>query len=81
MNNRHARIFDSIGWVGTALIIGGYGIFATGIVPEATLYHILNCIGSLCMVVLTYYRRIWQAVVINSSFALFALIAIGRNYL
>lgn len=78
---KHARTLDGIGWVGTALIIGGYGMYATGIVSDVMVYHILNFIGSLCMVALTYYRKLWQPVVINSSFALFALIAIIRNYL
>lgn len=78
---RNSIILDMIGWAGTLLIIGGYGGYATGVISDAIIYHIFNLFGSLGVLALSGYRRIWQPVVINGCFALFAFIAIIRHYL
>lgn len=78
---RNSIILDAIGWAGTVLVIGGYGAYAIGLISDAVIYHIFNLFGSLGVLAISTYRRIWQPVVINSCFALFALIAIIRHYL
>lgn len=78
---KKSQLLDAIGWVGTALIIGGYGLYTTGITPDIIVYHVLNFIGSIGVIAISYYRKIWQPVVINGSFAIFALIAIVRHFL
>ena len=72
------KLLDILGWVGTALILIGYGLFTTNIVPDVIVYHILNLIGSVGVAAISYHRRVWQPVVINVTFAVFALIAIVR---
>lgn len=78
---RNSIILDAIGWAGTVLVIGGYGAYAIGLISDVVIYHIFNLFGSLGVLAISTYRRIWQPVVINSCFALFALIAIIRHYL
>lgn len=75
---KYDKLLDILGWVGTALILIGYGLFTTNIVPDVIVYHILNLIGSIGVAAISYHRKVWQPVVINVTFAIFALIAIVR---
>lgn len=75
------QILDILGWVGTALVLGGYGLYTFGIVPDIMVYHYLNFIGSLGVIAISLYRRAWQPAVINICMAFFALVAIIRHFL
>lgn len=77
---KYDKLLDILGWVGTALILLGYGLFTTGIVPDVIIYHILNLLGSIGVAAISYSRKVWQPVVINVTFAIFALIAITRHF-
>jgi hypothetical protein len=78
---KYDKLLDILGWVGTAFILTGYGLYSTGIVPDVIVYHILNFIGSIGVATISYHRKVWQPVVINVTFALFALVAILRHFL
>lgn len=78
---KYDKLLDILGWVGTALILAGYGLFTTGIVPDVIVYHCLNLLGSVGVAAISYRRKVWQPVVINVTFAVFALIAILRHFL
>ena len=75
---KYDKTLDILGWVGTALILLGYGLYSTGVVPDVIVYHWLNLIGSIGVAAISYRRKVWQPVVINVTFAVFALIAIIR---
>ena len=75
---KYDKLLDILGWVGTTLILLGYGLYSTGVVPDVIVYHWLNLIGSIGVAAISYRRKVWQPVVINVTFALFALIAIIR---
>lgn len=77
---KYDKILDILGWIGTALILTGYGLFTTGIVPDVIVYHILNLLGSIGVAAISYYRKVWQPVVINVTFSIFALVAIIRHF-
>lgn len=72
---------EVIGWAGTVLILVGYAMFSTGIIPDVMVYHILNLIGSIGVAALSYHRRIWQTAIINTAFAFFAAVALLRTLL
>ena len=78
---KNEKLLDIIGWIGTALVLGGYGLYTLGIVPDIMVYHYLNFIGSLGVIAISSYRRAWQPVTINAFMAFFALIAIIRHWL
>lgn len=75
---KYDKVLDILGWIGTALILTGYGLYSTGIVPDVIVYHYLNLLGSVGVAAISYRRKVWQPVVINVTFAVFALIAIVR---
>ena len=77
---KYDKLLDILGWIGTALILIGYGLFTTGIVPDVIVYHCLNLLGSIGVAAISYSRKVWQPVVINVTFAIFALIAIARHF-
>jgi hypothetical protein len=78
---KYDKLLDVLGWIGTALILIGYGLFTTGIVPDVIVYHCLNLTGSIGVAAISYHRKVWQPVVINVTFSVFALIAIIRHFL
>lgn len=69
---------ETIAWIGTGLILLGYGLFSIGAFPDPTPYHIMNLFGSIAVALIAHRRRDWQPFVINACFAIFALVAIGR---
>ena len=69
---------EIIAWIGTALILLGYGLFSFGLLPSAIPYHILNLLGSIAVAAISYRRHVWQPFIINACFALFAAIALIR---
>ena len=77
---KYDKLLDILGWVGTALILIGYGLFTTGIVPNVIVYHFLNLIGSVGVAAISYRRKVWQPVVINITFAIFAIVAITKYF-
>lgn len=76
-----SKLIDIAGWIGAALIIIGYGLYATGIIPDIIIYHLLNLFGSIGVAAISYYRKVWQPAIINTCFAVFATIAVIRHFL
>ncbi|NCU37724.1 hypothetical protein EOL96_01515 [Candidatus Saccharibacteria bacterium] len=74
----HNPALEAVGWVGTALILVGYGAFSTGFIADVGVYHTFNFIGSFGVGILSFYRRVWQPFIINIAFASFAIIALFR---
>lgn len=75
------KLIDYLAWIGTVCILVGYGLFSTGLVPDPLTYHILNCVGSIAVALISWRRKIWQPFVINAVFATLAFIAIIRTVL
>ena len=78
---RKEQLINAAAWVGTAMILTGYGLFSTGLVPEPLPYHVLNLFGSVAVGYISYRRKVWQPAVINTVFAILAAIAIIRAFL
>ena len=78
---KHARLLDTIGWIGTVLILGGYGLYSLGVISDVMVFHYCNLAGSLGVATISAYRRVWQPFVINICMGLFATIAIIRHFL
>jgi hypothetical protein len=75
------RLIDIAAWIGTAAILTGYALFTTGLIPDPFVYHVLNMLGSVAVGYISYRRKVWQSVVINTVFAVLAAIAILRTIL
>ncbi len=77
-NKKIFSALEIIAWIGTVLILAGYGLFSLGVFSNALPYHILNLLGSVAVAAISYRRKVWQPFVINACFALFAAVAIVR---
>lgn len=62
------------------MVLAGYGLFTTGIIPDVMVYHALNLFGSLGVGAISYYRKVWQPFIINATFAVFACVALARHF-
>lgn len=77
--NNVSALLEYAGWMGVTLVVGSYGLLATGIIPTPTVfYHSLVFAGSLAVAVLSYTRHDYQPAVLNTLFCILAFIAIIR---
>lgn len=68
-------------WIGTGLILSGYGLFSLGLLPAVEIYHAMNLVGSITVATIAFHRRVWQLFVLNCAFAAFASFAILKELL
>lgn len=69
---------ELLGWVGTALVLGGYILLSTGVIGNDPLYHGMMLFGSIGVALISYRQRAWQPFALNVAFALAAFYAILR---
>ena len=70
--------FTLIGWLGTLMILGGYlGGVMDWIKPTSFLALCLNLLGSTLLVIQLTHLSVWNGVMLNSVWAIIALIGIG----
>lgn len=76
------KIYEVIGWVGTAMIIFAYLLVSFGLLsPESISYQLLNLVGAGGVLIIGLFRRIYQTVVIEAfwiAIAFFALLKIFK---
>ena len=72
------KFYETIGWIGTVLVLASYALLSTGIVEANLLYHAMVGSGSIGVALISYKKRVWQPFIINVVFFSFALIAVLR---
>ena len=70
---------ETLGWIGTVGVLSSYALLSTGIIDSSSLlYHSLLGIGSAGLAIVTYRHRAFQSFVVNITFTLLAVLALGR---
>ncbi|HEX7042739.1 MAG TPA: hypothetical protein VF189_05810 [Patescibacteria group bacterium] len=70
-------IIETFGWYGTVAIIGAYALISFNLIKSASLfYQILNLTGALGIITVSYYKKVFQSVVLNLIWGIVAIIAI-----
>ncbi len=70
---------EIIGWAGAGMILGSYVLTSLEVLsPSATLIIVLNLVGGIGVVVVSYRHRNWQPLAINTIWAIIALVALVR---
>ena len=70
---------EIIGWVGMVLIVCAYASVSFNILdPQSSSYQIMNLVGALGIVYISFKRRAYPPGVLNIIWALIALVAIIR---
>jgi hypothetical protein len=78
------EVIDVLGWTGAVLILTAYALISFKKVEgNSVKYQLLNIIGSIFLVINTYYYGAIPSTLVNivwAIIAVFALLAIGRKY-
>ncbi len=73
---------EIFGWYGAAAIIVAYGLSSFLILsPDSFWYQFLNLTGALGIVAVSFYKKTYQPGVLNSVWAIIALIALVKTSL
>lgn len=76
------QVIEIAGWIGVALILGGYYLLATDIINSRSWeYHVMVLVGSAFVGIVSWRKRNYQPVALNVVFVLLALVALIRLYL
>lgn len=72
------KIVDEvIGWIGMSIILLAYVLISFGVLfPSSLLYQILNVIGSIGILYISFKKKAYQPAVLNVIWVIVALIAI-----
>jgi hypothetical protein len=80
--HRHIPGSDMIGWYGMLAILGAYGLVSFELVAaDSVIYQGLNFTGALGLIWIAFHKRATQMVVLNTFWALIALLALGNLFL
>lgn len=80
IKSKRARdAYESLGWIGVALVLGSYALLSLGIVGgNSAPYHAFVLAGSVLVAAISYKKRVYQPAILNTAFALLAAIALAR---
>ncbi len=73
------KILETSGWIGVLLVLSSYGLLSLGIIDgQSLIYHGLILVGSLGLVVISWYKKVFQPAFLNIVFCILAVVAIAR---
>ena len=73
------QIIELFGWYGVVAIVGAYGLVSFDYVAADSLtYQLLNATGALGIMVVSWYKRNYQPVVLNVVWLLIAAVALWQ---
>ena len=56
-----AMLWESIGWISTVLLVGGYALVATRrLDARSPTYHVLNLVGAIGLAAYSLYKVAWR---------------------
>jgi len=67
---------DILGWIGSACVVYAYAMNMYGkLNSNSILYFSLNILGSICLIINTYYHLAYPSMWVNIIWVILALIA------
>jgi hypothetical protein len=70
---------DIVGWIGSAAVVSAYALISLDKVnSRSRVYQVLNLVGSLGLVVNTYYYRAYPSTFVNIVWLVIAALALIR---
>ncbi|MEH6682599.1 MAG: hypothetical protein V7724_18805 [Sediminicola sp.] len=74
-------LYTIIGWIGALVFILAYLLLSLQILSaKKKLYHVLNAIGGICLIINAVHLRDFPNLVVNAVWAVIALGAMGNLY-
>jgi hypothetical protein len=81
-NRQHVTWSEILGWYGMLAIIGAYFLVSFElVVADSVLYQSLNFTGAVGLLWIAFRKRVTQVVVLNTFWALIALLALGNLFI
>ena len=73
-------LIEILGWVGSILIVGSYGLNITGKLSATSKAYVLaNIVGGLFFVVNTYYHKAYPSMLVNVIWVIIAIYMISKK--
>jgi len=73
---------ETIGWYGTIALVAAFAFVSFEVLsPTSLLYQILNGTGALGIVYISFKKKAYQPGVLNSIWAVIALVAIIKMFI
>lgn len=70
-------LIEIFGWYGTIAIILAYGLVSFSVLPSSSIwYQVLNGTGALGVLSISFYKKAFQPAILNTIWAIVAIIAI-----
>ena len=74
-------IIDITGWAGSICVLAAYGMLSTHKVnAHSKLYQALNIIGSLCLIINTFFYSAYPSAFVNIVWLIIAIFALFNIY-
>lgn len=71
-------LIEVIGWLGTALIVGAYGLLSQGVIETGDLYQCMNLAGAIGVGLVCWVKRTWQPFALELVWGIIALLSLLR---
>ena len=73
----NVTLLELVGWYGTIAIVGAYFLNSFQIIETTgAIYQLLNLTGAFGIIAISYYKKVYQSVVLNIIWSMIALIAL-----
>lgn len=77
MEPKKSLLIETIGWYGALGILGAFGLQSLGVLSSGDIaYQAINFTAALGIVAISLYKKVYQLVLMNSIWAIFALYGI-----
>ncbi len=78
---KHYIFIEIFGWIGIILIISAFALVSHEIIsPASATYVLLNGVGSLGVLIVSYVKRVWQPVILNVFWLIISGTALVRLF-
>lgn len=82
MQDNNNRIIVALGWLGGVIVLTAYGLNSAGIIsPNSLIYHFMNIVGSLMLILIAYKEKAYPNVFVNVAWIAIAIISILNIFL
>jgi hypothetical protein len=80
MVNMTAVVVDTIGWIGSAMVVIAYAMNMYGkMAADSPTYYAFNILGSACLILNTIYHQAIPSAVVNIIWVGLAVVALSRK--
>ncbi|MFN7258824.1 MAG: CBU_0592 family membrane protein [Cyclobacteriaceae bacterium] len=72
-------LISSLGWIGSLLVIGAYGLNSyQKIKSDSLIFQLMNLVGGILLIINSMYKEAYPFTFINTVWVLIAILAIFR---